>query len=228
VATLHVRNVPDDLYERLREAAEREGRSIGAEALKLIERALFDPRRLREELPVHPRRSPFLQRFAESGKEIVVRAQEQARELRAPEVTPAHVLLAMLDDDVMRKSLEAAGITEETVRERLPRGEGSPRSRIPFAAETKKMLETALRTSLATKHKEITPEQVLFALEHVELPIPRGSLARAIAAEDYCAVVLTGNDDEWTEQLNGLAAEGWELFSITPVGSEIRAILRRA
>jgi plasmid stability protein len=36
VPTLHVRNVPPELYEELRERAAREGRSIGAEALAIL------------------------------------------------------------------------------------------------------------------------------------------------------------------------------------------------
>ena len=40
MATLHVRNVPDELYEELRATAERDGRSIGAEAITLLRSAL--------------------------------------------------------------------------------------------------------------------------------------------------------------------------------------------
>jgi plasmid stability protein len=38
--TLHVRNVPTELYEALRAAAEEHGSSIGAEAIRLLRRAL--------------------------------------------------------------------------------------------------------------------------------------------------------------------------------------------
>ena len=46
MATLHVRNVPDDVYNALRESAEREGRSISAETISILRRSLpaaFDP-----------------------------------------------------------------------------------------------------------------------------------------------------------------------------------------
>jgi len=46
MATLHVRNVPDDLYEALRRQADREGRSIRAETIAILRRAVpaaFDP-----------------------------------------------------------------------------------------------------------------------------------------------------------------------------------------
>ena len=38
VATLHVRDVPHDVYEALRQRAERNGRSINAEALDILGR----------------------------------------------------------------------------------------------------------------------------------------------------------------------------------------------
>jgi plasmid stability protein len=49
VATLYVRNVPDELYEQLRARAAREGRSIGAEALAIL-RDAFESERRGEEL----------------------------------------------------------------------------------------------------------------------------------------------------------------------------------
>lgn len=40
--TLHVRNVPDDLYERIRERAQDKSRSITAEVIQLLQRALSE------------------------------------------------------------------------------------------------------------------------------------------------------------------------------------------
>jgi len=37
MATIHVRNVPDDLYERIRKLADRSHRSLGAEVITLLE-----------------------------------------------------------------------------------------------------------------------------------------------------------------------------------------------
>jgi plasmid stability protein len=42
MATLHVRNVPEDLYERLRRRAQEEGRSINAETIELLRPALAE------------------------------------------------------------------------------------------------------------------------------------------------------------------------------------------
>ncbi|MBI3659280.1 Arc family DNA-binding protein [Candidatus Acetothermia bacterium] len=43
MATLHVRRVPDKLYERLKARAQADGRSLSAEVLMILERALARP-----------------------------------------------------------------------------------------------------------------------------------------------------------------------------------------
>jgi len=40
MSTLHVRNVPDELYERLRQRAARQRRSLSAEVVVLLDQAL--------------------------------------------------------------------------------------------------------------------------------------------------------------------------------------------
>jgi plasmid stability protein len=42
MATLHVRNVPDEIYQRLREKAEASNRSLSAEVVVLLRGALDD------------------------------------------------------------------------------------------------------------------------------------------------------------------------------------------
>lgn len=212
MATLHVRNVPDGLYETLRDQADRDGRSIGAQALVLLRQALSQRQAfLGSRRTTYRRRSPFLERFAESAKEVVLRAQEHARALGAMEVTPGHVLLAMLDDPLLREPLERGGIDEEAVRGRLPRGPGSP-TPVPLSDETRALLEQAFRSSFAP------PVGVDFDALTARLT------AREAPEGRYLAVTLEG---DWTGQLNALAEDGWELFSVTPVGAEVRAVLRR-
>lgn len=150
MATLHVRNVPDELYEELRAAAERESRSIGAEAIILLRLALRERDRFYSNFVSQPRprpRSAFGRRFAEQAQNLVLRAQEHCREVGSPEVTPAHVMLAMLEDPVLAPSLERKGITEEAVRAVLPSGP-SRTGLAPISAEARTMLETALLQSL--------------------------------------------------------------------------------
>lgn len=42
MATLHVRNVPDEIYQHLRERAETSNRSLSAEVLVLLRDALYE------------------------------------------------------------------------------------------------------------------------------------------------------------------------------------------
>src|SRR5919109_3684515 len=50
MAVLHVRNVPAVLYERIRQRASAEGRSISAEVISLLERALQGQERSQAEI----------------------------------------------------------------------------------------------------------------------------------------------------------------------------------
>ena len=150
MATLHVRNVPDELYEELRQLAEREGRSIGAEAVVLLRQALAERRGLHETLDDAVRRgSPFKTRFATRAQELVLRAQELAQDGGADETMPAHVLLAMLEDDVLRPTLERGGVTDESVRAALP-PPAKPSSAKPVVSrDARQMLEQALLSALS-------------------------------------------------------------------------------
>src|SRR5581483_9786460 len=130
MATLHVRNVPDELYERLRASAEEDGRSIGAQATALLRSALSD-RDFRREAYSKVRiggQSPFRKRFAKSAKTLVV--------------------LAMLEDDVLRPTLERGGVTDESVRAALPPPAKKLDSPPPLSADARQMLERALLASL--------------------------------------------------------------------------------
>jgi len=149
MATLHVRNVPDDLYERLRAAAEAEGRSIGAQAIALLRTGLSlqDVQRQHLEQAVS-KGSPFKRRFAEQAKALVLRSQKLAQERGADEVAPAHVLLAMLEDPILRPTLERGGVTLESVTAALPPEARPATRRPPISADARRMLENALLATL--------------------------------------------------------------------------------
>ena len=149
MATLHARNFPDDVYARLRASAEEEGRSISAQAAALIRSALTQRDQWKREVrPVKPRFPTFREQFVMRAEQLVLQAQHHCRQVVSPEVTPAHVMLAMLDDPVLAPALERKGITEEAVRAVLP--SGPPRKGpAPISAEARQMLEQALVQSLA-------------------------------------------------------------------------------
>ena len=150
MATLHARNFPDDVYARLRASAEEDARSISAQAAALLRSALAEREQRRREvqrLKPKTRFPTFREQFVMRAEQLVVRAQHYCREVGTPEVTPAHVLLAMLEDPVLAPALERKGITEESVRAVLP--SGPPRTGpAPISTEARQMLEQALVRSL--------------------------------------------------------------------------------
>ena len=62
VPNLHIRNVPEEVYEALRARAKREGRSINAEALRILEEVAQRERGRRE--------TPITDRLAQLAREI--------------------------------------------------------------------------------------------------------------------------------------------------------------
>jgi Clp amino terminal domain, pathogenicity island component len=240
VATLHVRNVPEPLYELLRDCAEQEGRSIGAQAIVLIQQALMPLAMSRGMRPTPvPRRLGF-RRFTDASRAVVLRAQDEARAAGATHVEPAHLLIGLAETEGRaRMALEQLEVDPASLRGELERGPGSPK-RIPFAPETKKVLEHALRESLALRHAYIGSEHLLLALAsdpllaHVGEDGVRSAVMFALgmpsrepppqeAGPAYHVEDLKGDATRWTARLNELAAEGWELLQLV----DRRAVLRR-
>lgn len=56
MSTLHVRNVPDELYEQLQRRAQAEGRSLSAEVINLLQYALQRTQRTQGEILADIRR----------------------------------------------------------------------------------------------------------------------------------------------------------------------------
>jgi ATP-dependent Clp protease ATP-binding subunit ClpA len=257
MATLHVRNVPDGLYERLRDCAAANGRSIGAEVVVLIERELVtDIGRARTRpygrAPRRLPKSPF-QHFNPRARDVIVEARAAALGLGAARIGTGHLLLALTQGppNLASLQLEQAGISQALIRAAL--GEAAPPAPpsepggLPFAPETKKALELALRESINLRAVEIGPEHLLLgiarsgegtgaailedsgqsastlrsALRAVDLPASFTAAAPP-AGSGFRVVELKGSAEEWEGQLNTHAAAGHELVDIV----EKRAIFR--
>src|ERR687885_1270906 len=176
VATLHVRKVPDYLYEAIRERAEREGRSIGGEVVCLLEETLL-AQGLR-------RRRGLLEPFAEDGRQAVVLAQDEARELGHRYLGTEHLLLGVLRIEGGRgaRALASFGIDREAVVaavvEDVGRGSEVVEGTIPFTPRSKKALELALRESLAARSGAVDTGHVLLGLARVEEGVAARMLTR--------------------------------------------------
>jgi hypothetical protein len=207
MATLHVRNVPEELYELLRERAAANGRSIGAETCQLLyERLVAAAGRPRPfPLPGLRRRpvgrpGPFT-RFTPEARQAIVVAQQEARALRHDHVGTDHLLLALGAEDV---------------RSRMSPGDADFEGQLPFTPEAKRALELALRSALAEGAPLIEPRHLLAAIRGGDTPPPTPDPSVRV-------VLLEGEADDWERQLNEIAGLGYELVQIV----DRRAIFRR-
>jgi plasmid stability protein len=172
VATLHVRNVPDQLYATLRVTAELEGRSIGAQAVALLQQGLKPDVAVRNKLRRRLGGGPS---FVKDARRAVVLAQEEVRALGHSEVGTEHLLLGLLRLEgrlaaALSKPPLVIDVAEvrRRVAELRPPAEQAPTGQIPFTPGAKKALEQALRESLALKDRHIGPEHVLLGVAAVE------------------------------------------------------------
>jgi ATP-dependent Clp protease ATP-binding subunit ClpC len=264
VPALHVRNVPEELYEKLRSRAEREG-SINGEAIAILEEALSRPspteaRALMTRMFRRRRPGPggFLHRFTHEARAVVARAQQEARTLNHPSIGTEHLALGLFGGDrgLAGDTLASLAITEDDVRARIPEpgSQEPPPGRLPFQAETKRVLELSLREALALGHAHIGTEHILLGLLRDE-NAPGGEVLRELGADHDTvraalaaaggppAVVVEFGEagplsweyrvedlaDPLDEALESLASElrGWELVSVTGQPPELRAILKR-
>ena len=236
MATLHVRNVPDELYERLRLQAEAEGRSIGAEAVQLLDQQLGGgSRRGLRRRRGGPSPGGHL---SPAGRAVVASAQDEARRLGHTYIGTEHLLLGVL------AQRQLPGLTLESARRDavalVGRGEGaSAEGQLPFTARAKKVLELALREA---HPGDIDPEHVAlgmlregegagFQLLSASAPDIRSARAALHDALDAAPPVpafrvleLEGAAEDWESSLNESAAAGYELVSVV----DRRAVLRLA
>ena len=63
MSTLHVRNIPPELYERLRRRAERQHRSMSAEVIDIIEHMTQFEKRRAQQLELLQRMDAFREHF---------------------------------------------------------------------------------------------------------------------------------------------------------------------
>jgi ATP-dependent Clp protease ATP-binding subunit ClpA len=112
----------------------------------------------------------MFERFSGQARQVVVSAQEEARDLDHNYIGTEHLLLGLLaaPDSLACASLTALGYTHDNVRDALEaivgRGKASPGGHIPFTPRAKKVLELSLREALQLKHNYIGTEHILLGL----------------------------------------------------------------
>jgi ATP-dependent Clp protease ATP-binding subunit ClpC len=115
------------------------------------------------------------ERFTERARQVVVLAQDEARELRHNYIGTEHLLLGVLreEEGVGARVLQRLGVTLDEARAQLARiigrGDEPPASgQIPFTPRAKKVLELALKEALALGHKYIGTEHILLGIARVD------------------------------------------------------------
>jgi ATP-dependent Clp protease ATP-binding subunit ClpC len=115
------------------------------------------------------------ERFTERARQVVVLAQDEARELRHNYIGTEHLLLGVLreEEGVGARVLQRLGVTVDEARAQLERiigrGDEPPASgQIPFTPRAKKVLELALKEALALGHKFIGTEHILLGIARVD------------------------------------------------------------
>ncbi|MFI1915386.1 Clp protease N-terminal domain-containing protein [Nocardia sp. NPDC020380] len=114
-------------------------------------------------------------RFTPRARNVVVSAQEEARQVGNLEITPDHLILGLLaePDSLAVKLINAKGVSDEAVRRvavnALPpaSGEAVP-ALIPFDGQSRKALELTFREALRLGHNYIGTEHILLALLDLE------------------------------------------------------------
>ncbi|GAB4143994.1 MAG: hypothetical protein Fur0021_00160 [Candidatus Promineifilaceae bacterium] len=69
--TLHVRNVPESLYDQIRQRAQRQNRSLSAEVIMLLDYALATTEQAQDELLARIRRRRFFKPAAVGAPDSV-------------------------------------------------------------------------------------------------------------------------------------------------------------
>jgi ATP-dependent Clp protease ATP-binding subunit ClpC len=111
----------------------------------------------------------MFERFTDRARQVMVVAQDEARELGHPFIRPEHLALGLLQGNgVAARALSDFGVTYAEMRSRIvaatPAGEALTGERLPFTPESKKVLELSLREALRLNHKYIGTEHMLLGL----------------------------------------------------------------
>jgi ATP-dependent Clp protease ATP-binding subunit ClpC len=108
----------------------------------------------------------MFERFTERARQVIILAQEEARQLKHNYIGTEHLLLGILreEEGLGARALESLDITIERVRLKVTQmvgsGEDVVSGQIPFTPRAKKILELALRESLALGHNYIGTEHI--------------------------------------------------------------------
>lgn len=115
----------------------------------------------------------MFERFTDASRYVIIRAQNEAKNLRHPYIGTEHFLLAYFDEfgtepGIPSRALESLGASHARVLgkidETISRGETESSPRIPFTPNAKRMIVQSLREAGGLGQHVIEPEHLLIAL----------------------------------------------------------------
>jgi ATP-dependent Clp protease ATP-binding subunit ClpC len=125
------------------------------------------------------------ERFTERARQVVVHAQDEARDLRHDYIGTEHFVLGLIreTDGLAARAFRELGITADDVRRRIDPGAGERRTsgQIMFLPPAKRALDAAVEQADAMKHRWIGTEHVLLGL--VADPESVGSRILGVSAQ---------------------------------------------
>ncbi len=114
-------------------------------------------------------------RFTPRARNVVVAAQNAARDAASAVILPEHLVLGLLTEPeaIAAKALVSQGVSLEAIREaaiaRLPQDtDPAPNLIPPFDVQTRKVLELTFREALRIGHNFIGTEHIVLALLEAE------------------------------------------------------------
>jgi ATP-dependent Clp protease ATP-binding subunit ClpB len=138
-------------------------------------------------------------KFTVKAQEAVQRANDLASEHGNPEVMPAHLLAALLEDKegIVQPVLEKIGIGPQSVLselyrdiEKLPKVSGQA-SQSTLSNAANKLLEQAFKEAANFKDEYVSTEHLLLAITHLKQDAAQSILARSGATYDAILKALT-------------------------------------
>ena len=177
LAAEHLGDVADHLIGHFVDQARRSGaswtdigRSMGV--TKQAAQKRFVPKRPGEPSDLDP--SQGFTRFTPRARNVVMAAQNEAREAGNDQIRPEHLVLGLLaePDALAAQSILAQGVALDAVRQAvvavLPPASGDLPELIPFDPGAKKALELTFREALRMGHNYVGTEHLLLALLELE------------------------------------------------------------
>jgi ATP-dependent Clp protease ATP-binding subunit ClpA len=153
----------------------------------------------------------MFERFTDRARNVLVLAEQEARELHHRSIGTEHLLLALVreGEGVGARALAATGITLEAAREKVlgmvkPGPEEKVVGRPPFTPRAKKVLELSLREAVRLGHNYIGTEHLLLGL----LGEGDGVGARVLTALGADLSTLRATVEELLKELQGERGRG--------------------